>query len=32
MLKQRLDFPLHNKFKTIDNIPKMHEKNCYYNG
>ena len=24
MLKQRLDFPFHNKFETIDVIPKMH--------
>ena len=23
MLKQRLDFPFHNKFQTIDIIPKM---------
>ena len=24
MLKQWLDFPFHNKIKTIDIIPKMH--------
>ena len=24
MLKQRLDFPVHNKIETIDIIPKMH--------
>ena len=24
MLKQSLDFPFHNKIKTIDIIPKMH--------